>query len=193
MPRARIGILAATLLAVATPAAAQLWEIQLGGVGTYGSDGSRGFGAGPVIGVAPGRLAYAGLRWTYYAGSTSTQGVAPSATEVRDQMQSLALDLALVIPKGGVDIMPGFGIGGARYVQDARASGSGAAWTTATTTEVFFTPGVAVQIPIGNFALIPEIQYCIGPHPRVPYPVEHQGLLLSVRAVITFETDRIRQ
>ena len=193
MRRARVGILTSALLAVASPAAAQLWEVHLGTVGSYGTAAARGFGAGLVIGLVPGRLAYAGLRWTYFGGATSTRGLAPSATDVRDQAQTLSLDLALVIPKGPVEVMPGFGIGAARFVQDARASGSGAAWRTSTTTELFVTPGVAVQIPLGGVAIIPEIQYCIAPHPRLPYPVEHQGLLLSVRAVVTFETDRIRQ
>ena len=44
-------------------------EPQVGVVGSYGvRDPYRG-GAGLVLGVAPGRLAYVGLRWTHDFGS----------------------------------------------------------------------------------------------------------------------------
>ena len=193
MPRARIAILTAALLGVASPAAAQLWEVHLGAVGSYGSADAHGAGIGPVIGVMPGRLLYAGLRWTYFAGTTATDSSTATTTDIRNQAQTLSLDLGLVIPKGPTEIMPGVGIGLTRFVQDARASGSGAAWQTSTATELLITPGIAVLIPFGRMAIIPEVQYALCPHPRVPFPMDHQGLLLSVRTVITFETDRIRQ
>jgi hypothetical protein len=193
MQRARVGIMAAALLGVASPATAQLWEVHLGAVGTYGTADAHGAGIGPVIGVMPGRLAYAGLRWTYFAGTTATDSSTAPATDIRNHAQTLSLDLGLVIPKGPIEVIPGVGIGLTRFAQDTRASGSGAAWETFTTTELLVTPGIAVQIPLGRVSVIPEIQYGLCPHPRLPFPMDHQGLLLSVRTVITFETDRIRQ
>jgi len=56
------------LLCAASPLPAQLAEVQIGVVASYGFRRSVQTRGGLVLGIAPGRLTYAGLRWTYYPG-----------------------------------------------------------------------------------------------------------------------------
>ena len=190
---ARACVLVGVFLVPASPAAAQLWEVHLGPVASYGAAVAFGPGAGALVGLAPGRFAYAGLRYMYYAGSTTPVGTAPSATEVRNRVQLFGVDLSLMIPAGRVDIMPGVGFGAAQFTQDTRAVGAAGSWQSSRTTEFFAAPGAAVEVSLGRIALVPELQYGLSTQPRLAYPVQPQGLLASVRIVMTFEIDRIRQ
>lgn len=170
----------------AAPVRAQLGELQAGVVGTYGSATPYGPGAGLVLGVAPGRLGYVGLRWTYYFGVTEHRGSA--ATEVQTKAQVIGVDLGITIPKGAIEVTPGISLGWNQFTQHASqptASGS--------SNEFFGAPGVAVELRGSGLALIPELQYIFAGSPDVPWSVQHQGLLLSVRCVVLGEIRRIRR
>ena len=52
---------------------------------------------------------------------------------------------------------------------------------------------MAAEIHLGRLALIPELQYGLGHAPMLAYPVQPSGLLASVRVVLAFEIDRIKQ
>jgi hypothetical protein len=171
---------------VAAPARAQLGELQVGVIGAYGRGEARGAGGGLVLGVAAGRLGYVGLRWTYYGGATKPHGLVPS--DVRTRTQLLAVDLGIQIPVGALEIVPGLSVGWIQFTQQARqpdASGS--------SQEFLAAPGVAVEMRIARFALIPEIQYSLAGTPNLPWRVAHRGLAASVRLVYLSELRRIRR
>lgn len=170
----------------AAPGRAQLAEFQAGVVAGYGNAPAYGPGAGLAVGIAPGRLAYVGLRWTYYFGVTERRGVA--ATAVRTKAQVIAVDLGVQIPAGMLEVMPGVSVGWNQFtqrVQQPTASGN--------SKEFFGAPGVAVELRLGRLALIPELQYSFAGSPDLPWHVKHQGLLLSVRCVFLAEVKRIRR
>jgi hypothetical protein len=173
-----LGALVGTLSALASPLAAQLGELQVGVVGSYGTGDAYGPGAGLVLGVATGRLAYVGLRWTYHRGATQ-QGVT-------NRIQAFAVDLGVEIPVGAVEVFPGVGLGALRFAQ--QASG-----VSTNKVEFIAAPGVAVEAHLGNLALIPELQYTLAGNPQLPRPVSHHGLVVSLRLVVTRELSRIRR
>jgi len=178
--------LAALFLATAV-AGTQLGEFQAGGVASYGTGKPFGRGAGLVVGVAPGRLAYVGLRWTYHAGVTEQRG--PS-TEVATRVQVFAVDLGLQIPMGRLEVVPGVGVGMVQFVQRTQApagAGSGAS------KEFFAAPGIAVEMRAARVAVIPEVQYFLAGHPELPWSVQRRGLVASVRLVFLAEVRRIRR
>ena len=188
------GLMGTALLLPPSALVAQLWEVHVGGVAGYGTAAALGTGTGALVGLAPGRLAYAGLRWTRYAGSTTLVGAAPTQTEVRSRAQVYTVDLSLMIPAGALEVLPGVGFGAASFRQDSRPGGAASTpWQTTSATEFFASPGVAAKVSLGRFALIPEVQYSLATQPRLSYPAPHNGLLASVRVVMTFEIDRIRQ
>ncbi|MGH7613518.1 MAG: hypothetical protein ACREMW_05665 [Gemmatimonadales bacterium] len=189
-PRACIS--AAVLAIVASAASAQKGEIQVGGVGSYGTSDAAGAGAGMVLGVAAGRIAYVGLRWTYFAGTTEPRGPAPPA-EVTTRSHVFALDLGVQIPVGRLEVVPGMSVGFVRFAQRVRAPAGGGS-TVEHETEFLAVPGVAVAVQAGSMSLIPELRYSLAGSPSsLPWRVSHRGLLLSLRLVITFEVGRIRQ
>jgi len=89
--------------------------------------------------------------------------------------------------------MPGIGFGGVHFNQNTRPSGSGSAWLPNTATEFLVTPGISAEVHLGKVALIPELQYGLAHIPALAYSVQPNGLLASVRVVLAFEIDRIRQ
>lgn len=161
-----------------SPVQAQLGELQVGVVASYGAGEAYGPGGGVVLGVATGRLAYVGLRWTYHAGTTKLN--------VTNRVQAFAVDLGVVIPVGQLDVVPGVGLGAARFAQ-----GAGGAWVHKT--EFLATPGVAVEVHAGRVALIPELQYSLAGDPELARPARHRGLVASLRLVIPIEVRRIRR
>jgi hypothetical protein len=173
-----LGALVGTLSALASPLAAQLGELQFGVVGSQGTSAAYGPGAGLVLGVATGRLAYVGLRWTYHAGATQ-QGVTT-------RVQAFAFDLGVEIPVGKLEVFPGLGLGAARFAQH----GSG---VSAHKVEFLAAPGVAVEAHVAHVAFIPELQYSVTGNPELPRPVSHHGLVVSLRLVIPIEVARIRR
>jgi hypothetical protein len=182
-----VNVLAVPLLGLvilAQPAVAQLGELQAGVAGAYGAPHAFGAGAGLTFGVAPGRLAYTGLRWTYYFGVAEHHG----PTTVRTRVQVVAVDLGLQVPLGVLELHPGVSIGWSQFTQHAvqpEASGS--------SQEFFGAPGVALEMRAARVALIPQLQYVFAGSPNVPWPVEHRGILFSVRCVWLSELRRIRR
>lgn len=171
-------------LVCVTPAAvsAQLGELQVGAVTSYGMRDPYRAGAGLVLGVAPGRLLYVGLRWIYYAGATTGAGV-------RNRTQLFASDFDVQIPvRGGrIELRPGIGIGMVQFVQHVGSA------TRGVSKEFFAAPGVALQLSADRVALIPELQYYFTGRSELTWPVHHNGLAVSVRLVFLSEIRRIRR
>ncbi len=157
---------------------AQLGELQAGVVASYGTSEAYGPGAGLVLGVATGRLAYVGLRWTYHAGAT--------AAGVTTRAQAFAVDLGVVIPVRALDVVPGVSLGTMRFAQHAGSA-------RAHKVEFLAAPGLAVEVHVARVALIPELQYSLAGDPELAQPVRHRGLVASLRLVIPIEVRRIRR
>ena len=174
---AAVGSFVAAVLCVAPPLPAQLAEVQLGVVASYGSGDPFGPGGGLVLGIAPGRLTYAGLRWTYYAGATR-QGV-------RNRAQVFAIDLGVQIPVGPLEVVPGLGLGLIRFSQRTGA-------VSEHDTKLLVAPGLSVEAHVASLALIPQLQYDVGANPDLSIPVRHRGLVASLRLVLPIEVGRLR-
>lgn len=169
---------------------AQLGELQIGVVGSYGAwDPHRG-GTGLVVGIAPGRVMYVGLRWTYDFGSTTVAATPGGPTEVRDRTQVFATDLGVQIPKGAFEIVPSVSFGVVQFAQRSR-SASGTVFRSSK--EFLAAPGLAVQMSVAGVAVIPELQYYITGRPALQQPVQRGGLVGSVRLVFLREIRRIRR
>jgi len=157
---------------------AQLGEVHVGLVASYGTGEAYEPGAGVVVGVAAGRLAYVGLRWVYHRGTT-TAGVTNRA-------QVYGVDLGVLIPVGALEVVPGLSLGAVRFAQRALGIADHA-------TEFLAAPGVSVEVPAGRVAVIPELQYHLAGDPDLPSQVDHRGLVASLRLVIPLEIGRIRR
>lgn len=177
--------LAAVLGASARPASAQQGEIQLGVTTSYATPRAFGPGGGAVAGVVLGRLVYTGVRWVYQRGSTESVASGTGPVEVSTRAQLFMLDLGAMLPAGAVEIVPGFSLGVARFVQ--RGTG------TTRATEFVAAPGLAVHAYLGGLVLIPELQYALAGNPDFAVPVDHRGTVVSLRVVIPIEVGRIRQ
>ncbi len=189
--RAGACVLVGVLGLAASPAAAQIGEVQLGAIASYGTGMAAQPGAGLVFGVAAGRVTYVGLRWTCFGTATTTQGPVASPTEVRNRHQVFALDLGVLIPEGPLEVDPEFSIGVARFAQHSRPVAGGVE-SANHKTELFAAPGVAVEVHAWHLVLIPEVQYFFAGDPDLPWLAEHHGLMGSLRVVIPFEARRIR-
>ncbi|HEV2672312.1 MAG TPA: hypothetical protein VGU74_14565 [Gemmatimonadales bacterium] len=170
----------------AQPLRAQRGEFQAGVVAAYGTAPAYGPGAGLVLGVAPGRLAYLGLRWTYYFGVSEQRGSAP--TDVLTKAQVIGVDLGVEIPVGAVEVFPGVSVGWNQFTQHASQPTS-----SGSSHEFFGAPGVAVELRIARLGLIPELQYVWAGEPDIPWPIQHEGFVFSLRCVILGEVRRIRR
>ena len=173
-----LALLLGALSTTATPGLAQLGELQIGVVGSYGTSKAYGPGAGLVLGVATGRLAYVGLRWTYYAGAT-TAGVTTRA-------QAFAVDLGIDIPVRALEVVPGVSLGAMRFAQIVGGA-------RAHKVEFLAAPGLAIEVHVARVALIPELQYSLAGDPELAQPVHQHGLVASLRLVIPIEVGRIRR
>jgi hypothetical protein len=177
-PFAYARLLVGALLVPGSHLPAQVGELQAGVVASYGTSKAYGPGAGLVLGVATGRLAYVGLRWTYHAGAT-TAGITTRA-------QAFAVDLGIVIPVRALDVIPGVSLGAMRFAQRAGNA-------RAHKVEFLGAPGIAVEVHVARVALIPELQYSWAGDPELAQPVRHRGLVASLRLVIPIEVSRIRR
>ena len=166
----------------------QLGEVHLGPVVSYGGAAPYGLGAGLALGVAAGRLAYVGLRWTYQTGRTQPAAPPSTTVDVRSRVQLFTADLGLQVPVGGLEIVPGGTLGVAWFAQ--RAGGPTAGSQRAT--ELVGGPSLSVQVHMAGLVVIPEAQYQWAGDPDLPSPVAHSGPVASLRVVIPFEVDRIR-
>lgn len=165
----------------AAPAAAQHGELQFGGVVSYGLASSFREGAGAVAGIALGRLAYVGLRWVYQGGSTDGGGAGAAVT---NRTRLFTMDLGLMLPVGGVEIVPGMALGAARFSQRGA--------TPAHATEFVIGPALSIHAHVGGIVAIPEIQYLVAGHPDLPRPAATRSLVAGFRVVFPVEVQRIR-
>lgn len=185
MPRAHLVLLLLALGALPAPARAQHGELQLGLAVSHGSAAAFGTGVGPVAGVALGRLAYVGVRWLHLRGSTTGVESGDAHAEVRTRAQLFTVDLGVVIPMRGVELVPGVSVGVARFRQ------RGGDWTRAK--ELVVAPGMAVHVYLAGLVLIPELQYSLTGRPDDAMAFENRGRLASFRIAIPIELGRIRQ
>lgn len=166
----------------------QLGEVQVGPVVSIGGEASYRLGAGLALGVAAGRLVYVGLRWSYQAGSTQQLTAPETTVEVRSRVQLFTADLAVQIPAGALEIMPGATLGVAWFAQHV----GGAAARSFRTAKFTAGPSLSVQAHMAGLVFVPEIKYLWAGDPELPWPIAHQGPVASLRLVIPFEVDRIR-
>lgn len=166
---------------------AQLGELQVGALASYGVKDPYQAGAGVVLGVATGRLLYVGLRWIYYAGATSGD-----SAEVSNRAQVFATDLNVQIPvRGGLmELRPGIEIG---MVQFTQRISTPTGVVSEYSKELFAAPGLALQFSTDRLALIPEVQYYFTGHSEMAAPVHNKGVAFSVRLVYLSEIGRIRR
>lgn len=161
----------------ASPATGQIGELHLGVIASYGTPETYGPGAGVVLGIAPGRLVYVGVRWSYQVGATQLQ--------VRNRVQTYAVDLGVQFPVGSLEVVPSLSLGALRFAQ--REAG-----LSRHSVEFLAAPGMSVEIPVARVALIPEIQYYLAGSPALLHPVTHRGVLASVRLVVPIEVSRFK-
>ena len=167
---------------VAAPAAAQHGELQLGGVVSYGTSSSFHQGAGAIAGIALGRLAYVGMRWVYQTGDTYRDDA--TATNVSNRTQLFMMDLGLMLPMRGVEIVPAVSLGAMKFTQRDPV--------VAHASEFVIAPGLSVHAHVGGVVAIPEIQYLAAGHPDLRWPTDHRSMVAALRVVIPFEVRRIR-
>lgn len=161
----------------ASPVTGQVGELHLGVIASYGTPETYGPGAGVVLGIAPGRLVYVGVRWSYQVGATLQQ--------VRNRVQTYAVDLGVQFPVGSLEVVPSMSLGVLRFAQ--REAG-----ISRHSTEFLAAPGMSVEIPVARIALIPEIQYYLAGSPALLHPVTHRGVLASMRLVVPIEVSRFK-
>ena len=176
------------LAGLPSSAHAQLGEVHLGPVVSYGGAAPYGVGAGLALGVAAGRLAYVGLRWTYQTGTTQRVTTLPTTVEIRSRVQLFTADLGIQIPVGAFEVTPGGALGVAWFAQRVGGPQAGSEHAT----ELVGGPSLSVQVHAVGLVLIPELQYQWAGNPELPWPVTRHGPVASVRVVVPFEVDRIR-
>jgi hypothetical protein len=193
MTRFSGGVMLVIALQCAPSAAlAQLGEVHLGALASYGLPNSYGPGGGIAMGVATGRLTYVGVRWAYHVGSAQSAG-APATVEVTSRVQMFALDLGILLPAGPVELVPGISLGAARFAQRADLGNTGRSTTDwASDTEFLAAPGLSIQTRFAGLLLIPELQYVLGGDPELPWPVRHRGPVATMRIVFALEVGRFR-
>ena len=172
---------------------AQLGEVHVGMLTGYGTAGAYGPGAGLIVGVAAGRLAYVGGRWTYFLGDTGTQSDTGGTFAVEDRAQVFAVDVGVQYPAGPTELVAGMTIGAIRLAQHATPvpTGTGAA-STEVAVEFLAAPNVSVQLRALGLLVIPEVMYTFTGAPDFRWPVDRRGPVFSVRVVVPFEVQRIR-
>jgi len=175
----RVLLCLAPCIAGTTPAAAQMGELQLGGIVSYGAPRSFGEGAGLVAGIGLARLVYVGTRWVYQAGS----GERPDGAQIdiATHTQRFTADFGIMLPVQGLEIVPGVGLGALRFTQG-----------TTHDAELLIAPGLAVHVHVAGIVAIPELEYLWANPPRLPWAVSNRGLVAGLRVVIPIELRRIR-
>ena len=141
-------------------AQAQLSELHFGAIGSFGTGDAYQAGAGLTASYSPGRLAYMGLRWIYYFGSTEQLTDTSGSYDVTTRAQLFAADLGLEFPVGRLEIVGGMTIGAVRFWQGTTpAATPTAAPIGAIGTEFMVAPTVLVEIRAGPVMFIPQVAY----------------------------------
>jgi hypothetical protein len=174
--------------------AAQLGEVHLGGLVSYGSGGAYQGGAGLIGGISAGRLVYVGARWVYYTGDSGVETDGFGTFSVEDRVDVFAADVGLQYPFGPVELVGGVTVGALRFSQHtAPITGEGIEPAGAeVATEFLFAPNFSAQIRMLRLLIIPEVMLPLSGSPDLPWPVDYQGPVISVRVVVPIEVDRIR-
>ena len=178
--------------ALAAPAGAQMGEAHFGVVGSFGAGSAYQGGAGLTASYAPGRLAYMGLRWIYYGGSTDRRADSTGSWDVTTRAQLYGADLGLEFPVGALELVGGVTLGMVRFWQGAEAVGvSGVTPPNEIGTSFILAPTVMAEIRTGPLMLIPQVAYYFAGSPDFHWPVGHDGWALSLMLVLPLETHRI--
>jgi hypothetical protein len=188
-------LLAILCLAASLPAAAhaQLGEAHVGVIGSFGSGDAYQWGGGLTASYQPGRLAYAGLRWIYYGGSSALRSDSTGNYQVTTRAQLFGADLGLEYPLGSVELVGGLTLGAMRFWQGTiPAAAPGATAVSVIATEFVVAPTFRAEIRTGPIMLIPEVGYYFAGAPDMRWPVGNQGWAASLLVVIPIETRRIR-
>lgn len=178
----RVLLCLAPCIAGTTPAAAQMGELQLGGVVSYGAPRSFGTGVGLVAGIGLARLVYVGTRWVYQTGSQERPDGAQ--IDIATHTQRFTADFGIMLPVQGLEIVPGIGLGAVRFTQ----SGTDLLHDA----ELLIAPGLSVHVHVAGLVAIPEVEYLWANPPRLPWTVSHRGAVAGLRVVIPIELRRIR-
>ena len=179
-------LLVALVCVIPSALSAQLGELQVGALASYGKADPYGPGGGLVLGVATGRLVYVGLHWIYYSGSTDQ-------LDVTSRAQVFATDLGVQIPlRGGslMELRPGIALGVVRFAQlSSDTTGSASDHSN----EFFAAPGIALQLSSARIAVIPQVAYYFTGHSEMSWPFQNKGVAFSLRFVYLSEISRIRR
>lgn len=183
------------LIGVLVPAVlpAQARVLPLGVLASYGTEGARAAGYGAAAGLRSGPL-YLGLRYTSYTGSTAVSGPFYSTCTImnhdRTRSQVLAADVGYAIRAGVVEVIPGLIVGAQRYAQRRRSEQQGfrcaTSEVTVTDARLALEPGIAIEVPVGAFRVIPDLRVSMIGGPQLLTPVRSGMLVTSVRISKTF-------
>lgn len=190
----RCAVLALALGLGHSDVAAQLGEVHLGGLVSYGSGRAYQGGAGLIGGISAGRIVYVGARWVYYTGDSGVDTDGFNTFSVDDRVDVFAADVGLQYPFGPVELVGGVTIGALRFSQHSSPiTGQGTEVAgSEVATEFLFAPNFSAQFRVLRLLIIPELMLPLSGSPDLAWPVDYQGPVVSVRVVVPIEVDRIR-
>lgn len=178
--------------ALAGSAGAQMGEAHFGVIGSFGTGSAYQGGAGLTASYAPGRLAWLGLRYLYYAGSTDRRADSTGTWDVTTRAQLFGADLGMEYPLGAVELVGGVTMGVVRFWQGAEPMGvSGVQPVEEVGNSFVLAPTVMAEFRTGPLMLIPQVAYYFAGSPDFHWPVGHDGWALSLMVVLPLETHRI--
>jgi len=183
------------LLSVLLPApvTAQLGEVRIGVIGSYAVSDAYRSGGGLTLGYAPGRLAYMGVRWIYYVGSTEALADDAGSYDVTNRAQLFGADLGLEFPLGSMELVVGGTLGAVHYSQHTEPTGASTSGSeSAGATEFVAAPMAILHIRIGPVMVAPQLAYYVAGAPDLRWSVGGSGPALSCSILLPIETDRIR-
>jgi hypothetical protein len=193
MRRRRLLTLLCFSALIPAAAHAQLGEAHFGVIGSFGTGDAYQWGGGLTASYQPGRLAYVGLRWIYYAGSSAQRGDSTGTYDVTTRAQLFGADLGLEYPLGTVELVGGLTLGAMRFWQGTTpVTAPGASSVSAVATEFVAAAAIRAEFRTGPLMLIPEVGYYFAGAPDLRWPVGNQGWVTSLLVVIPIETRRIR-
>jgi len=181
------------LVLLPAPVAAQLGEVRIGVIGSYAVSDAYRAGGGITLGYAPGRLAYMGVRWIYYVGSTEALADDAGSYDVTNRAQLFGADLGLEFPLGSMELVVGGTLGAVHYSQHTQPTGASTSGSeSAGATEFVAAPMAILHVRIGPVMVAPQLAYYFAGAPDLRWSVGGSGPALSCSILLPFETDRIR-